>query len=765
MTRTLAAALLSAAMLAQEVVAGRLLSVITWYSLGYLALSLGLLGMTGGALLVHLRPGFGQRGAALAAAGAALAVVTGALWLTRAHLELDLDHPLRAAGQIAAVAATIALPFAGAGAALTALLAAADRPGALYAADLAGAAAGAVLAGPLIAALGAPRALVATAAALALAAVALGGRRFTVSVVPAAVALAWPGALDLHWAKDRPLDARPPLLEGWTSFAYVRAEEHRDLPPFYWAALEGAQEAPVHQAFIRIDGEAGTAAYAFSDPRRDLRFLADDVTFAPFALRPPERVLVLGSGAGRDLASAHLAGARSVQGVEINGLLVRWLNGPLGGLSPVLRLPGVSVATGDGRAFAARTGEQYDLILASLVDTWASTGAGALSLTESSLYTEEAWALFLRRLSDRGVLAFSRWFEPREPLEIARLLALAAGALRRAGVEQPRDHVMVLVRDRVAVLLASRSAFTAEERERLRAFRDRGASIADQPLLAEVLGADPPGLESLSRREGVDLRSPTDDRPFFFLQVPPAALLSSGARARFLGTGAGLLHGNVLALFAVGVAFAVSMALAVLALALPLLSRVGALRAIPTGRRAALLGYFALLGAGFMLFEIASAERLHAMLGTPTWAVALALAPLTLGAGLGSALSEALPLRPRRAALLRAALLGVAAASGEAVEVVLALPLAARVALTTGTLLLISIPLGVLLPAGLRAARAEAIPWCWGVSGLTSVCASGGAVLLSVVWGISRAFLAAAAAYVLAAALAPVDGRAPARDS
>ncbi|HZN91450.1 MAG TPA: hypothetical protein VFB81_02050, partial [Myxococcales bacterium] len=84
MTRTLAAALLSAAMLAQEVVAGRLLSVITWYSLGYLALSLGLLGMTGGALLVHLRPGFGQRGAALAAAGAALAVVTGALWLTRA---------------------------------------------------------------------------------------------------------------------------------------------------------------------------------------------------------------------------------------------------------------------------------------------------------------------------------------------------------------------------------------------------------------------------------------------------------------------------------------------------------------------------------------------------------------------------------------------------------------------------------------------------------------------------------------------------------
>src|SRR5262245_10246659 len=169
MTRPLAAALLSAAVLAQEVVAGRLLSVITWYSLGYLALSLGLLGMTAGALLVHLKPA-GARGAALAAGGAALAVVAGTLWLVRAHLVLDPDQPLRTAGQIALVAVVIALPFAGAGAALTALLAAADRPGALYAADLAGAAAGAVLAGPLIAALGAPRALVATSVALALAA-------------------------------------------------------------------------------------------------------------------------------------------------------------------------------------------------------------------------------------------------------------------------------------------------------------------------------------------------------------------------------------------------------------------------------------------------------------------------------------------------------------------------------------------------------------------------------------------------------------------
>jgi hypothetical protein len=35
----------------------------------------------------------------------------------------------------------------------------------------------------------------------------------------------------------------------------------------------------------------------------------------------------------------------------------------------------------------------------SFIDTWASTAAGALSLTENSLYTVDAWKLFLDQLA------------------------------------------------------------------------------------------------------------------------------------------------------------------------------------------------------------------------------------------------------------------------------------------------------------------------------------------------------------------------------
>ena len=66
--------------------------------------------------------------------------------------------------------------------------------------------------------------------------------------------------------------------------------------------------------------------------------------------------------------------------------------------------------------------------MASLVDTWASTGMGAMTLTENSLYTREAWRLFLDKLEPGGIVSFSRWYDPARPLEVARLVALAAAA-------------------------------------------------------------------------------------------------------------------------------------------------------------------------------------------------------------------------------------------------------------------------------------------------------------------------------------------------
>src|SRR5581483_6825808 len=59
--------------------------------------------------------------------------------------------------------------------------------------------------------------------------------------------------------------------------------------------------------------------------------------------------------------------------------------------------------------------------------------------------------------------------------------------------------------------------------------------------------------------------------------------------------------------------------------------------ALPS-RRAA--GYFACLGAGFMVAEVAMVQRLHVVLGHPTSALVVVLAGLLVATGVGSLLSD-----------------------------------------------------------------------------------------------------------------------------
>ena len=137
----------TAVTLALEVLVTRLLSVITWYSLAFLVIGMGLFGLTAGAVRVYLRP---ERYAP-AVLGAQLA--RDALWLAVAipvSYVLLLVVPLRVEPVATTVvlfvlfAATISLPFIAAGAIVAASLTRSGLPvGRIYAVDLAGAALGA----------------------------------------------------------------------------------------------------------------------------------------------------------------------------------------------------------------------------------------------------------------------------------------------------------------------------------------------------------------------------------------------------------------------------------------------------------------------------------------------------------------------------------------------------------------------------------------------------------------------------------------------
>jgi predicted membrane-bound spermidine synthase len=775
-----AAGLAAGALLMQEVLIARLLSVLTWYSLGYLALSLGLLGMTAGALVVHVRPAwfsperFRQSSGVALMLGAVLTVAFGA-WLVRQRVVMNPLEPASTGLVVLQLAVGFALPFAAAGSAISALLTRAERTGLVYAVDLLGSSLGALLAAPLLGMLGAPRALVGTGVLLAVAAavVVAGPRLRWGALALAAGVAATAGFADLRvrYAKGQRLDATPMLAEGWNSISHVAVSAWSTGVPFYWGPLVNAPDAPVRQSFLRIDGEAGTAAYSFQDPRTELRFLLDDVTSAVHWLRPEGDALIIGVGGGRDIAAALVAGHARVQGVEVNPLLVRYLETVLGAEGKIAGRPEVRIAVEDGRSWLARSDARFDTIVVSLVDTWASTGAGAMTLTENSLYTAEAWELFLDRLTERGMLSFSRWYSPSRPVELARVVTLAVEALRRAGVREPREHLVVVAVDQVATVLVGRSPFTEAELSALRSRQERGVEVllapgggAGSKLLEEVARAKPgPELEALATRLGVELRPPVDDRPFFFLQVPLSAWVQPERLKAILAPKSGLLFGNVVATGATAITFAVALLLSLLWLAPAFGGGGPAFQTLPRGGRPPVLLWFAGIGAGFMIFEIGTAQRLNLILGDPTWAIALTLAPLTLGSGLGARLSEGMdprnPWHLRAAPLAAALLLAAWAAIPPAwITALLAREFPVRAAVCVIAAGLPGIPLGFCFPLAMRRVR-EVAPrvtaWCWGVNGVLSVLGTGASLFISITSGIRVTLLVASAIYAALVLLAP----------
>src|SRR5260370_37561773 len=95
----------------------------------------------------------------------------------------------------------------------------------------------------------------------------------------------------------------------------------------------------------------------------------------------------------------------------------------------------------DGSSFIRNSKAQYDVIQMTLVDTWASTAAGAFALSENSLYTADAFREYFQHLKPDGMIAITRC-EFHQPREALRVVSVAMAALHQLGVINPPRHFM-----------------------------------------------------------------------------------------------------------------------------------------------------------------------------------------------------------------------------------------------------------------------------------------------------------------------------------
>jgi hypothetical protein len=737
----------------------RIFSVVFYYHFAFLAISIALFGLGAGGLFSYVVATW--RGSLYGKLGR-LAVLNAFAVLASLGFILTRTGNL-GNFTLAAVYFASALPFFFSGAIVSSAVGEAiQRVDRVYFFDLLGAAGGCLLLVPFLSYLGGPNTVMAASVLFAVSAAiwynlagTLRGRAGAVILALLFVTLiVYNGHshfIDVRYAKGAKIPQE--MFVQWNAIsrvAIVNHEAEKDLE-------------------IVIDADASTGIPTFDlyhltgEERSNL--LHQGPGF-PYLLRPAAKTLVIGPGGGWDVARALTSGSQDVTAVEINPIIAQTImQRRFPDLSRRLYFrPEVHLFIEDGRSFVRRNQQKYQVLQATLVDTWASTAAGAFALSENNLYTTDAFRDYLTHLTDDGLMVFTRWgFQP--PRESLRLISLAMGALAELGETQASKHVVVL-RDQAQnvsgwgaldTVIVFRKPIAEHDLDTVR------SALAQTKLQSLYLPSDPPSNEFSQL-----LKSPNpevfwqnyrynvtpvdDDRPFFFYTVQPRDLwgfLSQGGQAADYK-----INRALPLLFEL---LGISLLAILLVLALPPLF-LGARLPAEKGVRRFLL-YFVFIGAGYILVQVALIQKFVLFLGHPTYALTVIIFSMLISSGLGSYFSRRFT---GESSTVRwtSVLIGVAAAvsalaflAAPVSEFGVGWPLPLKIVVTAALIAPAGFLMGIPFPTGLTRLEErypQAVRWAWALNAAASVLGSAAAIFLAIYIGLRATVLTGALLYLAA---------------
>ncbi len=747
----------------------RVFSVVFYYHFAFLAISVALFGLGAGGVFSYVVAGW--PGSLFQKLGA-IAGLNGIVIVACLKFLLSQNGSLMSF-KLMVVYFACAVPFLLSGTILSLVIASTvDRVDKVYFFDLMGAAAGCAVLVKLLDWIGGPNTVIVAAVLFAVSgavwfnmAKSARGRIVAVSLALLLVALITYNAkkhlIDVHFAKGRELTGEE--FVRWNSFSRI--------------AMRPEQPGSSMKSIV-IDADAATGIAKFDfehltdQERIDLRFHGPGF---PYLLRPGAKTLVIGPGGGWDVSRALASGSKDITGVEINPIIAKTImreRFPQYSNRLYYR-PEVRLFVEDGRSFVRRSDERYQVIQATLVDTWASTAAGAFALSENNLYTTDAFRDYLLHLTDDGVMAFTRWgFMP--PRESLRVVALARDALAQLGQNDAAQHVIV-VRENVEniagwgaqdTILVARQPFSEQDVKTVLGSLGPAHMQAiyyprttqDTPFRDLLLAPDPNKFYDSYQ---FDVRPVSDDRPFFFYTVQPRDLwrfFTSRERDSAdykINKALPLLYGLV----------AVSIIATLIILALPPLVLGQRLQREP-GTIGGLL-YFLFIGAGYILIQVALIQKFVLFLGHPTYALTVIIFSMLVFSGLGSFFSKrvigdsqgrlgSLMLLITGLIVLLAFVVTPVTSSG------VGLPFAVKVAISVALIALPAFAMGMPFPTGLtRLERAmpSAVRWAWSINAASSVLGSAAAIFLAIYLGLQTTLTIGGALYAcawLSAILSPL---------
>jgi hypothetical protein len=518
----------------------------------------------------------------------------------------------------------------------------------------------------------------------------------------------------------------------------------------------GGGEGLVAKVFI--DGGAGTNIISWDGNTQSRQELSTWMQYLPFKMMQDPKVLVIGSGGGRDVVASLVSGSKDVTSVEINPIIYETVKSYGDRAGNVYSHEYVRSYVDEGRSFITRSSEEYDIIYVPFVDTWASVSSGGLSVSENFLYTLEGFQQYYDHLTDRGKIVTVRWL-----IDAPRFVSTYAKLLEQNGIPQDQlhRHLIMVTSDSytqdpsVTMVIFSKSPFTDEE---IRFLSQSFSQYDYKPILVPGEIMREPYSALLNGEVNLDqfydmfetkVYPVTDDNPYFlsFEKPLPSAV-------------------EVLLYASVGIA------------AIFLLMPFAWMR--QTRRRggggeeqeeeeelsakrseigiATMIPYFAALGVGFILVELALLQKLILLMGNPTMTFALLLFTLLLSSGAGSLLSSRIAKNNmKNLVFVIAGIAGLGMLYVFFLQPIIyssiAEPIEVKAAVSIAILAPIGFLMGMPLPTGMRLLkvhRPDYIPWMWAVNGAFSVLGAVLAIALGIMYGSSLAMILGILTYLIA---------------
>ena len=756
----------------------RLFSVVLFYHFAFLAISIALLGLGAGGVCAYLfRTKLAKLGTQSFASAlcCANAIAIPAVLEVVLHIPVSLELTWMNLLKLSAIYLSSAVPFFLVGLLFSVVFARESRTIArLYGADLLGGALACLAIVPLLNWVGGPNAILFAAVAMALAARVWANRpgirrasAALAAILLAVIAANHSGRLvDVIYAKGTLRDKAWVEFARWNAISRVEVDRQGD-----------------NARAIVIDADASTYVmnadpHVWEGTAWQKNLMASPPALAN-VLRPHGEYAIIGPGGGVDVLRAVANGSPSVTGIEINPIIATAvMRDRYADYSQHLyQRPEVHMQVTDGRSFVRNADQHFDVVQMTLVDTWASTAAGAFALSENSLYTVDAFLEYFEHLKPDGLIAITRW-EFREPREALRVVSVATEALHQLGVANPANNFIVvsegdLDEDGIpVVVLAKKSAFTREEEDAVRAHLERNEDLAalylpsepgQNPFSKLIARNDPSGF---AHDYPYNVAPVDDNAPFFFFTLKTDQILHDGGLQR------GIDWKVNLGVVVLGMVFIISAIAVLVFLLAPMLIGGGRVqRALP-------LLYFVCIGLGYILVEIAFIQRFVLFLGHPTYALTVVIFLLLLSSGAGSLFSRSWLSDAGRAwvplIFLMIAIAVYTWGLAHLLTWLIGLPFPAKLVVSAAVLVPLGFAMGMPFPTGLRALATTAelelpasefgepantadnsIEWAWAMNAAASVLGSVLAMVIAIHFGLNITLACGGVAYLVALALLP----------